>query len=296
LTAGSRLNTVCAVTANVEPFRVRTLRETRCVSLARFDHPPGAALPTTFSAHQAAEQFRVNIVERGWFRLRYGRREWTLGAGSMFLSRPSDEYRYSHIKHLEPDACLRVEFSLSLISELADIFGRLSLVLPNTNRLAFLRLQLCSFASDDVEMSLETLACELLDAAGNAVDDRHHLYRPEQLKWYAQRIGAARDLMDADPTAQHSLWHLSSQAAMSPFLFARVFRELVGMPPHKYLVRLRLQRARDLLQAGMSVTDVCHAIGFNNLSHFIRMFHAYFGVLPSTLKPSRTHPYRGRVQ
>ena len=258
------------------------------MSLARFDHPSGATLPTTFSAHQAAEQFRVNIVERGWFRLRYGRREWTLGAGSIFLSRPSDEYRYSHIKHLEPDTCLRVGFSVLLAGELADIFSRLSLVLPTTNRLAFLRLQLGSLASDDVEMSLDTLACELLDAAGNAVDERHHLYRPEQLKWYAQRIGAARDLMDADPTAQHSLWHLSSQAAMSPFLFARVFRELVGMPPHKYLVRLRLQGARHLLQSGMSVTDVCHAVGFNNLSHFIRTFRAYYGSVPSKLKASKT--------
>lgn len=131
------------MTSNVEPFRVRTLRETPCVSLARFDHPLGATLPTTFSAHQAAEHFRVNMVERGWFRLRYGRREWTLGAGSIFLSRPSDEYRYSHLKHVGSDTCLRMEFSGALAGELADIFSRLSLVLPTTNRLAFLRLQLC---------------------------------------------------------------------------------------------------------------------------------------------------------
>ncbi len=256
------------------------------MSLARFDHPLGAAsLPTAFSAHQAAEHFRINIVERGWFRLRYGRREWTLGAGDMFLSRPTDEYRYSHLRHLEPDTCVRVEFSGLLSGELADIFNRLPLVLPSTNRLAFLRQRLCSPVSDDAELSLDTLACELVDATGNAVDDRNHLYRPEQLKWYAQRISAARDLMDADPTAQHSLWQLSSEVAMSPFLFARVFRELVGMPPHKYLVRLRLQRARDLLQSGMSVTDACHAAGFNNLSHFIRTFHGFFGVLPSKLKP-----------
>ena len=274
------------MTSNVEPFRVRTLRETPCVWLERFDHPLGATLPTAFSVHQAAEHFRVNMVERGWFRLRYGRREWTLGAGSIFLSRPSDDYRYSHLKHVEPDTCLRVEFSGALAGELADIFSRLSLVLPTTNRLAFLRLQLCSLASNDIEMSLDTLACELLDAARNAVDDRHHVYRSEQLKWYAERIGAARELMDADPTAQHSLWHLSSQVAMSPFLFARVFRELIGMPPHKYLVRLRLQRARVLLESGMSVTDVCYAVGFNNLSHFIRTFRGYFGVVPSRLKRS----------
>jgi len=283
-------------TPNVEPFRVRPLRETASVSLTRFDHPPGAALPTTFSAHEAAEQFRFNIVERGCFRLRYGRREWTLGAGSIFLSRPGDEYRYSHIKHLEPDTTLVVGFSGSLAGELADTFNRLSLVLPATNRLAFSQVQVSSLTSDDLEMSLDIVACELVDAARNAGDDRHHLYRAEQLKWYAQRISAARELMDADPTAQHSLGQLSSAVSMSPFRFARVFRELIGMPPHKYLVRLRLLRARDLLQSGTAVTDVCYAVGFNNLSHFIRTFHRYFGVVPSRSKTSIVIGHQRRVQ
>jgi transcriptional regulator GlxA family with amidase domain len=256
------------------------------VSLTRFDHPPGATLPTAFSAHDAAEQFRINIVERGTFRLKHGRREWTLDAGSIFLSCPGDEYRYSHIRHVEPDTCLVAGFSASAASELADIFRRLPLVLPATNRLAFLRLQLGSVTSDHLELSLDTVAYEFVDAACNAGGDRHRLYRSEQLKWYAQRIGAARELMDADPTAQLSLEHLSSAVSMSPFRFAHVFRELIGMPPHKYLIRLRLLRARDLLKSGTSVTDVCYAVGFNNLSHFIRTFHRYFGVVPSRLKTS----------
>jgi transcriptional regulator GlxA family with amidase domain len=134
------------------------------------------------------------------------------------------------------------------------------------------------------EMSLDALACELVDAAANAEHDPRRLYRSEQLRWYAERVGAARELMECDPTADHSLRHLASQVRMSMFLFARVFRELVGMPPHKYLVHQRLCRARDLLRSGMSVTDVCYATGFNNLSHFIKSFRAHFGVSPSRMK------------
>lgn len=275
---------------NVEPFRVQLMRATSCVSLVRFDHPPGIALPTTYSSHDAAEHFRVNIVERGWFRLKYGRREWTLGAGSIFLSRPTEVYGYSHVKYAEPDTCLRVEFYGPVAGELAESVFRLPLVPSKTNRLSFLRLRLGSLLSNAAEMSLDALACELVDAAANADHDRHPLYRWEQLRWYAERIGAARELMDCDPTADHSLWHLSSQVGMSIFLFARVFRELVGMPPHQYLVRRRLQRARDLLRSGIPVTDVCYAAGFNNLSHFIRTFRAYFGMLPSKFKPSSSAP------
>lgn len=271
------------------------VRETACVSLVRFDHPPHIKLPTTYSSHDAAEHFRVNIVERGWFRLKYGRREWTLGAGSMFLSRPTEVYGYSHVKYAEPDTCLRVEFYGPLSGELGESVFRLPLVLPKTNRLSFLRLRLGSLLSNAAEMSLDALACELVDAAANAEHDRHPLYRSEQLRWYAERIGAARELMDCDPTADHRLWHLSSQVGMSVFLFARVFRELIGMPPHKYLVHRRLNRAQDLLRSGMSVTDVCYAAGFNNLSHFIKTFRAYFGVLPSKLTASPSPAAPGRI-
>lgn len=270
------------------------LDETGNVSLARFDHPSGKALPDT--EEQAAERYQINVIERGWFQLGFGRRETALGPGSIFVSRPGETYRYSHMPHLEPDTCLSLSFSASISRELEATFNRLALVIPITNRLAFLRLCLCSYAANDVPMLLDTLACDLVDAADNARKDRRHLYRPEQLKWYGQRVGAARELMDSSPDDQHSLWRLASQVAMSPFLFARVFRELVGVPPHKYLIRLRLQRARTLLESGMSVTDVCYTVGFNNLSHFIRSFRGYFGTVPSKWKASRPARGLGRVQ
>ncbi len=93
-------------------------------------------------------------------------------------------------------------------------------------------------------------------------------------------------MMDASPAEDHSLWRLASRVAMSPYQFARVFGELVGVPPHRYLIRVRLQRARALLESGMSVTDACYTSGFNNLSHFIRTFRTHFGHTPSELGKS----------
>jgi AraC-like DNA-binding protein len=295
VTVRSKAPDQCCASLNVEPFRVQPICETSCVSLVRFDHPAGIPLPTSYSSHDAAENFRVNIVERGWFKLKYGRREWTLGAGSMFLSRPSEVYGYSHIKYAEPDTCLRIEFSGPIADQLRHSVFRLPLVLPTTNRLSFLRLRVSSLLSNAAELSVDALACELVDAAANAEHDPHRLYQSEQLRWYAERVVAARELIDSDPTANHSLWHLSSEVGMSVFLFARVFRELVGMPPHRYLVQRRLSRAKDLLRSGMRVTDCCYAAGFNNLSHFINSFRAYFGVSPSKLKaPSTAPPGRGK--
>lgn len=270
------------MSANVEPFRRETLAASECASLTRFGHPPGAKLPTSFSAHEAAEESRINIVESGCFRLKYGRHEWTLGAGSIFLSRPGEEYRYSHVAHAEPDTCTVLGFSDARLPRLIEILRPLPLVLPATNRLGFLHLQL-SQTSHDQQESLDAIACEFVDAAALSAGGCDHLYRASQLKWYAERVTAARESIESDPAANHSLRDLAGRVSMSPFRFARVFRELTGVPPHKYVVQRRLQRAHDLLQSGESVTDTCYAVGFNNLSHFIRSFRRAFGVAPSRL-------------
>jgi len=101
-------------------------------------------------------------------------------------------------------------------------------------------------------------------------------------------------MINAHPAGRHSLWELASKVAMSPFLFARIFRELIGISPHKFLVRVRLQHARALLEQGMSVTEACYASGFNNLSHFIKTFRERYGQSPSEFKrvPGHARPRR----
>ncbi len=272
------------MSSNVEPFRVRTLHETATVSLARFDHPHAAHVPAEFSAHETVQQYQINVVESGFFRLRYGRREWTLGPGTVFINRPTDEYRFGHLEHVQPDTCLRVEFLGEMADQFAGVFERLSLVRPRSNRLDWLGVQLGAIAAHDPQLALESVATEMLEAASTPSAGTRHLYRADQLKWYGQRVGAACELIKANPAAHHSILRLSSEVSMSPFQFARVFRELVGIPPHQYLVRRRLARARELLQADMTVTDACYAAGFNNLSHFVRSFRRAFGVSPSRLK------------
>ena len=268
------------------PFRVRKINETANVSLTRFDHPAGARLPD--SEEQAADRFQINIVERGAFRLGHKGREWLLGTGCVFLSRPNEVYRYAHLKDIEPDSCLSVTLSRSFSREVSERLLCLALVPHISNRLRFLQLELASIVQHDIPLGLETLACEFVEAAAEASTGDRHLYRPNQLSWYAERIHAARQRIDANPADQHSLSQLSSLVAMSPFLFTRVFRELIGVPPHRYLIQLRLARARTLLESGMSVTDTCYAAGFNNLSHFIRTFRSHFGFVPSVTRASRS--------
>jgi AraC family transcriptional regulator len=74
---------------------------------------------------------------------------------------------------------------------------------------------------------------------------------------------------------------MASEVGMSVYHFARVFAELEGQPPHKYLLGVRLRQAATRLRAGASVTDTCFAVGFSSLSHFVSTFRRHLGVRPS---------------
>ena len=84
----------------------------------------------------------------------------------------------------------------------------------------------------------------------------------------------------------HSLSSLVRSVGMSAFHFARVFAELAGAPPHRYLLRIRLNQAASRLLDGTPVTEACFQSGFFNLSHFVRIFQRHFGISPAQFRHS----------
>ena len=84
------------------------------------------------------------------------------------------------------------------------------------------------------------------------------------------------------------LMALADRAHVSPFHFARLFRHTVGLPPHQFVVRLRIQRAIGLLRGGnMPLAQVAVACGFHDQPHFTRSFHRIVGETPHTWRRTR---------
>ena len=79
-----------------------------------------------------------------------------------------------------------------------------------------------------------------------------------------------------------SLRALSSVAGLSPNHFARAFQQSVGMPPHRYLLRRRLEHVEQMLrETKLPLSQIALAVGFSDQSHLARHFRRLTGVPPS---------------
>jgi AraC-like DNA-binding protein len=92
----------------------------------------------------------------------------------------------------------------------------------------------------------------------------------------------AKDLIDREFAQPLDLRALARQAHASRAHFARSFRNAFGETPHRYLLRRRIERAKELLRnTRLSVTEVSFAVGFRSLGSFSSAFRQLVGEPPS---------------
>ncbi len=91
----------------------------------------------------------------------------------------------------------------------------------------------------------------------------------------------ARDLIDRAYAEPLDLERIAAEAGLSRWHFHRLFAATYGVTPAAYLSRRRVERAQDLLRATtLSVTEVCHAVGFSSLGSFSSRFREIVGETP----------------
>lgn len=98
-----------------------------------------------------------------------------------------------------------------------------------------------------------------------------------------RQIRLAKDAMDrdwADPDLD--LDAVAAHAGYSRYHFLRAFKEAYGETPGQYLTHRRIERAEEMLRgADLSVTEICHLVGFSSLGTFSARFKARTGLTPS---------------
>ena len=111
-------------------------------------------------------------------------------------------------------------------------------------------------------------------------------YLPDPSGFMSTGINEALAYINANLTEPFSESDLAAIAGLSASAFSRSFRRHTGQALVKYVNRLRINLACQLLMGRdeMKITDVCFSSGFNNISNFNRQFQAQKGMTPSRFR------------
>ncbi|MDA8156145.1 MAG: helix-turn-helix domain-containing protein [Actinomycetota bacterium] len=137
------------------------------------------------------------------------------------------------------------------------------------------------------------IRCRKAEAAGNSMP---FLAASETHPVYAGMAGAVASAipsgirrvvnsLEGNFAKETSLESMSEKAGVSKYHFCRMFKKYTGLSPMHYLARVRVERAKELLQStSSSISTVAAEVGFNDLSSFIKHFKRVAGCTPRTFK------------
>jgi len=138
---------------------------------------------------------------------------------------------------------------------------------------------------------IDTLTLELTARVVDfySVDARATSTNEKQLQLDARRLRRVLDFMAAHLEDDVGLEDLAREANFSIFHFVRVFSNTMGLPPHRYLSRMRLERAKTLLSLRtMPLAEIALACCFSSQANFTRAFVRATGLTP---KQYRLHSF-----
>ncbi len=234
----------------------------------------------------------IAVVTQGTFQYRSTQGAAVLAPGTLLLGNEGDCFECGHA-HGTGDRCLAFHFAPE---HLAAVVA----AVPGARRTAFavahlpplpqlMPLLAAAEAARDANdgAALEELALRLAGAVAATLADTGRTARPPRRR-DERRVTAALRRIEAGADAQLSLADLAQEAATSPYHFLRIFRQLVGMTPHQYVLRTRLHRAAvRLRRTAEPISAIAFDAGFNDLSTFNRRFRKMMGASPGEYRARR---------
>jgi len=102
-------------------------------------------------------------------------------------------------------------------------------------------------------------------------------YLPE---YYYVQVRQSKAFMERYLSEKIELEKIASTAFMSRFHYTRIFKKVYGLSPRQYLKDLRMNKGKELLKQGLTITQVCFDVGYDSLPTFCNAFKKATGFSP----------------
>ena len=167
------------------------------------------------------------------------------------------------------------------IPQMTEEFG--VKVSPMSERLVAYSWSLSPYFNDPSQTNPGLLRLKVMELLYNVMDCSKNIFR--QMLQLRQPVKTdIHRVVEENYTSPISLEELAYLSGRSLSSFKRDFQSIYNTTPAKWIREKRLSKARQMLQSSqMSVADVAYSLGFENPTHFSRIFKQQYGISPSTL-------------
>lgn len=89
-----------------------------------------------------------------------------------------------------------------------------------------------------------------------------------------------------------SLEQVAANMFLSPYYISRIFKSETGDTPIDYLIQIRMEKAKEILEKGpgQSIQEVAASVGYEDAYHFSKLFKKRYGITPSQVKKGCQRP------
>ncbi|AUG41444.1 MULTISPECIES: AraC family transcriptional regulator [Pseudomonas] len=236
------------------------------------------------------DSYLVGVTEEGVQQFHCRRERFHSTPGKVFLLEPGEihdgdaptEGGFTYrMLYLDPQW---LERELSALFEEAPADSQLSFAstLASDQRLAqATSTAFHSLHHGELRIVRQSAMDQLLDQLTGHLHWRKRYHQDPRLPLVAHK---ARDYLHAHAQQDISLDELGAVCGVDRFRLTRAFKAAYGLPPHAYLVQLRLAKARRLLARGAQPAEVAMALGFADQSHMGRWFVRAYGLTPAAYR------------
>ena len=238
------------------------------------------------SARHTHETLTLSVIEQGRCVLFYKGESHPIPSGSLVVINPDDVHAcsvatltgYSQ-RIMYPSAALvqQAAYEVTGQKNLVPLFVTPVIQDENLTELVY-----------KLHVTLETSNCPLERESQFLGTIIHLIQRYARVESGGQRkvgrerhaVRQVKEYLEAHHVDNISLKQLAHLTNLTPFHLARVFCQEVGLPPHVYLIQLRILQAKKLLTQEWEIASVAQETGFCHQSHLNRHFKRFVGVTP----------------
>ncbi len=123
---------------------------------------------------------------------------------------------------------------------------------------------------------------KILLKANTYYRENHKMYFVTIEEKYQKTIYSVINYIHTHYFEEITLDSLAHDFKVNKYKLSKTFKSVTGFSPIKYLIRCRLENAKQLLRAEVSIDSVCYETGFNSLSHFSKSFKKQYGISPKS--------------